>query len=69
MTKKDFELIAAVFANLLREPIHPDCDDPEAEQGAIDGIRTAAVNLADALATTNPRFDRARFLQACGVAS
>jgi hypothetical protein len=56
MTRKDYQLIAEVFANLGQ---------------IIDIKETVAVdlarNLADALETDNPRFDRARFLEACGV--
>lgn len=32
-----------------------------------DGISSAAEQIADTLAQDNPRFDRARFLKACGV--
>jgi hypothetical protein len=54
MTKKDFELIAeALF--LSRE--------------AEDDIANICQRMADTLATTNPRFDRERFLIACGVKS
>ena len=34
-----------------------------------NGIDNAAACIADALAADNPRFDRARFLAACGVQS
>jgi hypothetical protein len=56
MTRKDYQLIAEVFANFgqmieLEETIGADI----------------ARNLADALQGDNPRFDRARFLTACGV--
>jgi len=60
MTKKDFELIAAALAN-ERTPFMVGH-----HKYAIDNI---ALTLVDALATTNPRFDRARFLAACGVQS
>lgn len=33
------------------------------------GVFASAEQLADDLASENPRFDRARFLQACGVVS
>lgn len=54
MTRKDFELIAGVISN---------------SQGLTRGgvMDTLAERLADALATTNPNFDRARFLKACEV--
>lgn len=56
MTRKDYVLIAEVFANFgqmieLEETIGADI----------------ARNLADAFGADNPRFDRARFLDACGV--
>lgn len=60
MTKKDFELIAAAIRRGAFDKMGP--------------VRTAihndyAARVADALATTNPKFDRARFLAACGVSS
>lgn len=56
MTRKDYVLIAEVFANLgqmieLKETIGADI----------------ARDLANVFALENPRFDRARFLTACGV--
>lgn len=59
MTRKDYVLIAEVFkAN--RE------DFIEGEDGyAVIGIM--AHQIANALQADNPRFDRARFLDACGV--
>lgn len=56
MTRKDYQLIADVFANFgqmieLSETIGADI----------------ARELANALQADNPRFDRARFLTACGV--
>lgn len=73
MTKKDFELIARV----IRADAAHTRDDGTLEtdyksmpawmRGAYDQWNTLALNMADALATTNPRFDRARFLQACGI--
>jgi hypothetical protein len=56
MTRKDYVIIAEVFAHFgqmveLEETIGADI----------------ARNLADALEADNPRFNRARFLVACGV--
>ena len=42
-----------------------DCDEYRA--GVYDGRTRAAHKLADALAAENPRFDREKFLKACGV--
>lgn len=56
MTRKDYELIAGVFASFaeivdLSETIGADI----------------ARRLADELAEENPRFNSARFLSACGL--
>ena len=59
MTKKDFVLIAAALATAR----------PLASATPASVHWQACHACADALATTNPLFDRARFLQACGVAS
>lgn len=53
MTRRDFEHIAATVA---------------AVESAADRARMAR-EWADRLAPTNPRFDRARFLRACGAVS
>lgn len=52
MTRKDYELIADVIANLKVS---------EADQ------RHVAHAFAGALAGTNARFDRARFMEACDL--
>ena len=52
MSKKDYVLIARVFNGVLE-------DNLTSSQ--------VAMVLADVLASTNPRFDRGRFLTACGV--
>jgi hypothetical protein len=51
MRKKDFELIAGALARI---------EDVAART-------QAAEYMADALATTNPKFDRVRFLALCNV--
>lgn len=62
MTRKDYELIAAVFAaNVKRLPASPGFD------GARGATKVLAEDLADSLRGDNPRFDTARFLKACGV--
>lgn len=59
MTKKHYEAIAAVILFEKRRPLAHDewLKIPE----------YIAVALADYFATDNPKFDRARFLQACGI--
>ena len=53
MTRKDYVIIAEVFANFANV-----CNLEET---------IIARNLADALQADNPRFNSARFLDACGV--
>ena len=53
MTRKDFQLIADVIATSWH--------------ASADSRRELAENMADALAGTNPRFNRETFLTACGV--
>lgn len=55
LTQKDFEAIARI----LRETGN--------EWDEMELCRDISERLADYLATTNPKFDRARFLQAAGV--
>lgn len=62
MTRKDYELIAGI----LKGAQNYEATFNNNEQGAkaIEGI---AQTFAVVLGTTNPRFDRARFLDACGA--
>jgi len=59
MTRKDYQLIAGVF----NEALQTTQDDPK----AVKAIRLTAMFLSSDLERDNPRFDRARFLTACGV--
>ena len=59
MTRKDYVLIADTFAKFQKIQ---DLDQTINWTGA-----DLARNLADVLQGDNPRFDRARFLVACGV--
>ncbi len=62
MTRKDYILIAAAIKAAATE--YPD-ERPDAKQQQED----VAFSIAEALASDNPRFDRERFLKACGVQS
>jgi hypothetical protein len=53
MTRRDFEVIAATISQLYL--------GDEALRAHIAGV------FADNLYMTNPRFDRERFLKACGL--
>lgn len=65
MTKKDYEAIARALKD-AREAIEP--DGRAFDVGYLTASDNAATALASALAHDSPRFDRARFLRACGVA-
>ena len=67
MTRKDYVLIAAALKST--KPVPPTNATLDTRvAGAMAWGRTAAY-LTDALASDNPRFDRERFLKACGVQS
>jgi hypothetical protein len=53
MTRKDYVMIAEVIATSWHT--------------SAETKRELAVNMAEALETDNPRFDREKFLRACGV--
>lgn len=67
MTRKDYVLIAATL-----KPHMQLCYEVDREFGTSDSSRqmsSAVSALSDALARDNARFDRSRFLKACGVQS
>jgi len=59
MQHRHFATVAALIKSL--PTVH------NGEQGFIDVRQDVAAHFANGLARTNPRFDRARFLRACGV--
>lgn len=64
MSKKDYEAIARAIKDARPFP------SPRHEIAiANDIINNVANNLAEECERANPRFDRARFLRACGVQS
>ncbi len=65
MTRQDFQLIADVLKGWVAQD--PRMADMRGEQETTNAAVGIAHNMASALAATNPRFDRARFLRACGV--
>ena len=64
MTKKDFEAIAAAIRDATEAAVS---FRPESADSLRRVHGSMARTIATTLAPTNPRFDRARFLQACGV--
>lgn len=66
MTKKDYELIAGAIKNCHRyEPVGDGMGDAD-DMMEYFSIKLPSI-LADQLAAQNPKFNRARFLLACGV--
>lgn len=74
MTKKDFEATAAIIKN--RRAVYqtvsvrsrPRNDHAVGfDYGALNALEVVALDMADMFAADNPRFDRARFLAACGI--
>ena len=63
MTRRDFELIAAVVRETELTAGNADYGDCEVARGQV------ARAFAERLASTNPRFDRERFLSACEQAA
>jgi hypothetical protein len=61
MTKKDYELIAGIIAQ-------NQADFFEGEDGH-SLLKILSHQLANELATDNPRFNRSTFLKACGVSN
>ena len=67
MTRKDYELLAKSLATL--RIVYPDGTPVnDYDKGFEHGTKQAAQYIASALAGDNNRFDRERFLKACGVA-
>jgi len=65
MSRKDFVAVAAAINNLISA--HETTKGDAASQWAVAGITATAEALANVFADANPRFDRARFLAACGI--
>lgn len=62
MTRKDYQLIAESIKISMRY----EASNLENESG-IDAVKNVAYDLAKALASDNPRFDKERFLVAAGI--
>lgn len=64
MTRKDFELIARALRD-ARPAVTSRNEEMTRER--LSALDTAAQLVASELESTNPRFNRGRFLKACGV--
>lgn len=62
MTRKHFEAIALIIKNARIPNAAAGFDD-----GFDAGVEDVATSLADYFAGENPRFDREKFLTACGI--
>ena len=73
MTRKDYVMIADTIRELLadidRDGSGAILSDkiPHVLAGERIGIHTLAMRLGEQLRQDNPRFDRTRFIEACGL--
>jgi hypothetical protein len=65
MTRKDYELIAATL-NAQALEYRSGTAFSHDDDVALEALLRIANSVADALTRDNPRFDRERFLSACG---
>jgi len=63
MTRKHFEAVAEA---ILAEKTLAEVSSRGAGLDRVKGVERIASNLANVFAQTNDRFDRARFMTACG---
>lgn len=71
MTKKDYELIASKIKQQLDlrcRVAYPKSNEGELiKNDAYFPLTALAEHMANALKNDNPKFDRDKFLQACGI--
>ncbi len=65
MTKKDFALIAGVFADVASTYREECGDELDMLTDLLSANAATAVMMAQALKNANPRFDSKKFLVAC----
>lgn len=63
MTRKHFNMIADALKDVQAEAHRV---DPAEFKARLDTLHATATYLADGFVQDNPRFDRARFMAACG---
>lgn len=66
MTKKHFAAFAQAIAEDVAIAMSGRLGEAESKR-TIDAARYAAYKFVDVASTDNPRFDRERFLRACGL--
>jgi hypothetical protein len=62
MTRKHYEMIARA----IRRTVDTFGDGSDSDSMALGAVRATAERIADELRMDNSRFDRARFMAACG---
>lgn len=74
MTKKDYILIALALneeltyaTNLRQGKIDVGMQDVSSFTAQVNGVKGVIGTLCQALALDNPKFDRSKFLKACGI--
>jgi hypothetical protein len=67
MTRKDYVAIAAAIKAARADITGKEPDEHHIDM--LDGTSLSAEHIAEVLKRDNPRFDRARFFAACGIAA
>ena len=70
MTKRHFEAIASGFKNQIEALAHLPTNagyTPTMREFALNVIKDSVAMFCNVAQDANPRFDRARFLAACGL--
>ena len=67
MTRKDYVMIAETIRELLADIDRESPGMREVLRGERMGVASVARRLAEQLRQDNPRFDRTRFIEACGL--
>lgn len=65
MTKKDYELIAGAFEHEIFGWRYAEIDKEQYKR-EIDAIHCTAIEMAERLQKVNPRFNKDKFIKACG---
>lgn len=68
MTKKHYEAIAAIIkSTYTNAKLYNGINYRDTAHERCETLETTSIRLADFFAQDNPKFDRERFLEACGV--
>lgn len=67
LTRKHAQAIADIIKPHVVRQIVDSADDFHYQRGSIDAAHDIALDLFDMLKADNPRMDRQRFMDACGL--